>query len=131
METVEVLQILAQGEDSRNQFKKNVSNPDSLAQELIAFSNTLGGKIFVGRVNDDASISGLSPEDIHRINQLLSNAASQNVKPTINPLTEIVTLEQGRILVIDVSKGINKPYQDRNGTIWVKSGADKRKATAP
>jgi len=129
METVEILQILAQGEDSRNQFKKDLNNPDSLAQELIAFSNTLGGNIFVG-VDDDGSISGLSSDDIQRINQLLSNVASQNVKPAINPLTEIVTLEQGRILIIDVVKGINKPYQDKNGTIWVKSGADKRKATA-
>ncbi|MBF0236694.1 MAG: putative DNA binding domain-containing protein [SAR324 cluster bacterium] len=129
MEIVEILQILAQGEDSRNQFKKDVNNPDSLAQELIAFSNTLGGKIFVG-VDDDGSISGLTTEDIRRINQLLSNVASQKINPAINPLTEIVTLEQGRILVIDVFKGINKPYQDKNGTIWVKSGADKRKATA-
>ncbi len=129
METLEILQIIAQGEDSRNQFKKDVNNPDSLAQELIAFSNTLGGNIFVG-VDDDGSVSGVSSEDIHRINQLLSNVASQNVKPPINPLTEIITLQQGRVLIIDVPKGINKPYQDKNGTIWVKSGADKRKATA-
>jgi len=129
METIEILQILAQGEDSRNQFKKDVNNPDSLAQELIAFSNTLGGKIFIG-VDDDGSVSGVSSADIHRINLLLSNVASQNVKPAINPLTEIKTLEQGRVLIIDVPKGINKPYQDKNGTIWVKSGADKRKATA-
>lgn len=129
MEIVEILKILAQGEDSRNQFKKDINNADSLAQELIAFSNTLGGRIFVG-VGDEGSITGLHAEDIHRINQLLSNVASQNVKPSINPLTEIVTLEQGRILVIDVAKGMNKPYQDKNGTIWVKSGADKRKATA-
>ena len=106
-----------------------MNNPDSLAQELIAFSNTLGGNIFVG-VDDDGSVSGVSSEDIHRINQLLSNVASQNVKPPINPLTEIITLQQGRVLIIDVPKGINKPYQDKNGTIWVKSGADKRKATA-
>ena len=133
METLEILQIIAQGEDSRNQFKKDVNNPDSLAQELIAFSNTLGGKIFVGVYENEekkGEIVGLSSEDIHRINQLLSNVASQNVKPAINPLTEIVTIEGKRILIIDVAKGINKPYQDKNGVIWVKSGADKRKATA-
>jgi ATP-dependent DNA helicase RecG len=133
MEIVEILQVLAQGEDSRNQFKKDVNNVDSLAIELIAFSNTLGGRIFIG-VDEDAqkkgAIVGLSPEDIHRINQLLSNAASQNVKPAINPLTEIVTIEGKRILVVDVPKGLNKPYQDKNGVIWVKSGSDKRKATA-
>ena len=129
METVEILKILSQGEDSRNQFKRNVTNIDSLAQELIAFSNTLGGKIFVG-VDDDGSINGLESEDIHRISLLLSSAASQKVHPAINPLTEIATFEQGLVLIIDVAKGINKPYQDKNGTIWVKSGADKRKATA-
>ncbi len=133
METVEILQILAQGEDSRNQFKKDVNNIDSLAIELIAFSNTLGGKIFVG-VDENAEkkgeIVGLSSLDLHRINQLISNAASQNVKPAINPLTEIVTIDGKRILIIDVPKGINKPYQDKNGAIWVKNGADKRKATS-
>lgn len=129
MEILEVMQILAQGEDSRNQFKKDISNIDALAIELIAFSNTMGGKIFIG-VDDDGTITGLSSEDVHRINQLLSNAASQNVKPAINPLTEIIMLNDQRILIIDVPKGINKPYQDKNGTIWVKCGADKRKATA-
>ncbi len=129
METVEIMQILEQGEDSKNQFKKNINNIDALAIELIAFSNTLGGKIFIG-VDDDGSIIGLTTDDIRRINQLLSNAASQNLKPAINPLTEIVTINGNRILIIDVPQGINKPYQDKNGSIWVKSGADKRKATA-
>jgi len=129
METLEILQTIAQGEDSRNQFKKDINNCDALAVELVAFSNTLGGKIYVG-VDDNGVITGLNAGDIHRINQLLSSAASQNVKPAINPLTEIVTIEGSRILIINVPKGINKPYQDKNGVIWVKSGADKRKATS-
>ena len=129
METVEIMQILARGEDSKNQFKRDVSNADRLAAELIAFSNSLGGKIFIG-VDDDGSIPGLNKEDIQRINQLLSNTASQNIKPAINPLTEIVTIDGKNILIIDVPKGVNKPYQDKNGTIWVKNGADKRKATS-
>lgn len=133
MEAVEILQILAQGEDSRNQFKKDIKNIDALASEIVAFSNTLGGKIFVGvqeNIKKEAEITGLSPHDIHRINQLLSNVASEKIKPAINPLTEIVTIKDKRILIIDVPQGVNKPYQDNNGIIWVKSGADKRKATA-
>jgi ATP-dependent DNA helicase RecG len=64
-------------------------------------------------LNDDGSISGISSGDVQRINQLLSNVASQNIRPSINPLTELLTLDQGMILVIDVPKGINKPYQDK------------------
>lgn len=129
MEAVEIMQVLARGEDSYNQFKKDVTNIDALAIEIIAFSNTLGGRIFIG-VDDEGAVTGLSADDVHRINQLLSNAASQNVKPAVNPLSEIVMIDDQRIMVVEIAKGINKPYQDKNGVFWVKSGADKRKATS-
>ena len=71
METVELLEILSHGEDSQHQFKKNVTNADSLAAEMVAFSNGAGGTMFIG-VDDDGSISGLASDDIHRLNQLIS-----------------------------------------------------------
>ena len=129
METLEIMKILAQGEDSQNQFKKNINNIDSLAAEIIAFSNGQGGRIFIG-VHDVGSIIGLSSEDIHRLNQMISNCASQHVVPAVNPVTQNVSIDDKLILIIDVLKGINKPYQDKNGVFWVKSGADKRKATS-
>jgi predicted HTH transcriptional regulator len=33
-------------------------------------------------------------------------------------------------MVVTVQEGISKPYSDRNGVFWVKSGADKRKVTS-
>lgn len=129
MEIVEILKRLAQGEDSQNQFKKNINNIDSLAAEIIAFSNGQGGKIYLG-INDDGSVEGLSSEDIQRLNQLISNCASQHVVPTVNPTTQNETIGDKLILIIDVLKGINKPYQDKKGVFWVKSGSDKRKATS-
>jgi len=129
MEAVEILTILAQGEDSQNQFKKNITNADSLAAEIIAFSNGQGGRLFIG-VDDDGTISGLLAEDIQRLNQLISNTASQHVLPAVNPTTQNVSIEERLIVVMDVPKGINKPYQDKKGVFWVKSGADKRRATS-
>ena len=129
METLEILDTLARGEDSQNQFKKNVTNIDSLAAEMIAFSNGQGGKIYIG-VNDDGSVQGLTSNDIQRLNQMISNCASQHVVPVINPTTQNQTIDDKLILIIDVLKGINKPYQDKSGLFWVKSGADKRKATS-
>ncbi len=129
MDILELMTMLAQGEDSEHQFKKNISNEDSLAAEMVAFSNGNGGKILVG-VDDKGLITGLSKEDVSRLNQLISNTASQNVKPAINPTTQNLLTENGLVLIIDVAAGINKPYQDKNGVFWVKNGADKRKATA-
>lgn len=129
METLDLMTILAQGEDSEHQFKKNITNAESLAAEMVAFSNGSGGKILVG-VADDGLIVGLTKEDIHRLNQLISNVASQNVRPAINPTTQNMLTGNGLILIIDVPAGINKPYQDSTGVFWVKNGADKRKATS-
>jgi len=129
MQTSEILEIIARDEDSKHQFKANVSNELSLAQEMIAFSNTLGGMLIIG-VADDGSISGLTRVDMGRLNNLVSNAASQQIKPSINPITENIILDDGLIMLVHVAKGISKPYMDKNGVIWVKSGADKRKATA-
>jgi ATP-dependent DNA helicase RecG len=129
METTEFVEILERGEDSTHQFKKNVSNADSLAADIVAFSNGNGGKILIG-INDDGTIAGLSTEDIRRLNQLISNTANQNVQPSINPISENIKIEKKLIMIVEIPSGINKPYQDKNGVFWVKSGADKRKATS-
>jgi len=81
-------------------------------------------------VDDTGCITGLSPERVSSLNQLLSNVASQNVRPPINPLSQNVATEHGLVMVVEVSHGNNKPYMDLQGRIWVKSGADKRQVTA-
>ncbi|ENO79217.1 RNA-binding domain-containing protein [Thauera sp. 63] len=129
METTELIDILSRGEDSRHQFKADVTNADALAGEIVAFSNTTGGRIFIG-VNDDGSVRGLSGADVARLNQLVANAASQNVRPAVNPLTDNVPHPAGTVMVVSIPEGISKPYMDRNGAIWVKSGPDKRRATS-
>ena len=129
METTEFLEIINRGEDSKHQFKANMTNETALAIEMVAFSNSGGGSIFIG-VNKDSTLTGLDGIDIERLNQLVSNAASQHVKPPINPQTENKVIEDNHVIQVVVPDGIRKPYMDLNGAIWVKSGSDKRKATS-
>ena len=129
MEVTELIEIINLGEDSKHQFKVNVTNETSLAQDFVAFSNSGGGQLFIG-VSDDNQVNGLSQEDIGRLNNLVSNASSQQVRPAINPVVENIQHPDGRVMVVTVPNGISKPYMDKGGVIWVKSGADKRKATS-
>jgi ATP-dependent DNA helicase RecG len=129
METTELIDLLSRGEDSRQQFKADMTNADALAAEIVAFCNTAGGRIFIG-VNDDSSVRGLFGADVARLNQLIANAASQVVRPAVNPLTENVPHPNGTVMVVLIPEGVNKPYMDKNGTIWVKNGSDKRRATS-
>jgi ATP-dependent DNA helicase RecG len=121
---------IALGEDSTRQFKANVTNSESLASEMAAFANSEGGTIFIG-VADDGAVPGLSREDVVRINQLIGNAASQHVRSPLTVQTENVRLAEGRIVItLTVPKGIDKPYFDKNGVIWLKCGADKRRVNS-
>ncbi len=129
METTELIDLLSRGEGSRQQFKTDINNADALAAEIVAFSNTAGGRIFIG-VNDDGSVRGLSGADVARLNMLIANVASQVVRPAVNPLTENVPHPAGMVLVLSIAEGVNKPYMDKNGAIWVKNGSDKRRATS-
>jgi len=115
------------GEDSRTQFKELVTNTESLTAELVAFSNGSGGTLFVG-VRDDGSIRGLSPAEVRTLNQHLSNAASKGVRPAVNPVSENIGTHAGTVVMISVLEGAGKPYMDKDGAIWIMSGADKRRA---
>jgi ATP-dependent DNA helicase RecG len=126
----DLLNQVSLGEDSTRQFKVDVRNADSLASEMAAFANCEGGTIYLG-VADDGSAPGLGRNDIARINQLISNAASQLVKSPLTVRTENIALQNGRVvIVLTVPKGLDKPYFDKNGVIWLKTGADKRRVNS-
>lgn len=130
METEELLAIIARDEDSRHQFKADVNNASSLGAEMVAFSNSAGGLILIGVNDGDGSRTGLTRDDIGRINQVVANAATNNIRPPINPVTENIQLPDGLVIVVYVDQGISKPYMDTQGFAWVKSGSDKRRVTA-
>ena len=131
MEAIELIELISRGEDSRTQFKQqqDVTNAKSLAGEIVAFANSKGGKIIIG-VDDAGSIIGLSLADVKRINQLLSNTATDCVRPAINPETQNISVGGLLVMVVTVPEGISKPYSDNDGVFWVKSGADKRRVTS-
>jgi len=129
MEAIEHLERINRLEDSYTQFKVNVTNADSLAGDFAAFSNSNDGIIYVG-VRNDGEIIGLTAADIDRINQLISNTATECVRPSIAPKTENIPLGGKLIIAITVKKGVSRPYSDHKGVYWVKSGADKRRVTS-
>ena len=130
MESAALLKLIGGGETSRVQFKENITNPLSAAQELVACANTEGGQIIVGVADKTGAITGLSFEDIQRISSLLVNAASEGVKPPLTIKTESVEISGKKVLVVTVPGGAHKPYKDKDGLIFVKNGPDKRKVTS-
>ncbi|OQX11874.1 MAG: ATP-dependent DNA helicase RecG, partial [Thiothrix lacustris] len=92
MNALELQAEVALGEDSTHQFKVDVRNAESLAAEMAAFANANGGTIFIG-VADDGTIPGLTAEDVGRLNQLISNVASQLVRSPLTVQTENIRID--------------------------------------
>ena len=130
MEALELLDLIQLGESSITQFKERLPHQDSLAQEMVAFSNTEGGRIIIGVNDKTADLNGLSFQEIQATNLQLVNVASQLVFPPIFIKTETVSVNGQQLIVVDVKEGVSKPYKDRNGSIFKKNGSDKRKVTS-
>jgi predicted HTH transcriptional regulator len=120
-------EIIHGGESSKVQFKERLPHIDSLAHELIAFSNSSGGIILFGVNDKTGAINSLSFSEIQDLNRQLVNAASQKVYPPIYITTETIDVSGQSVVVVTVEEGLSKPYKDSSGIIYVKNGADKRK----
>ncbi len=133
MNAIELLDIISTGETSKVQFKKEIDNDDSIAAELIAFSNSKGGMILFGIEDKKGTVLGLDYQQLQSYNNRIATIANDKVKPQIFLYTEVVSIpsetDEKKILVVEVSEGIAKPYKDKNGAIWIKQGSDKRRLT--
>ena len=130
MNSNELFGIIKLGESSQVQFKERMPHPDSIAHELIAFSNSKGGLIIFGVNDKTGELNGLSFSEIQQINQEIVNIASQKVYPPVFLTTETIALDYNQLLVVHLKEGLSKPYKDSNGTIYLKNGSDKRKVTS-
>ncbi len=130
MDALELLDIIQRGESSTVQFKARVNDAYKVGTEMVAFTNTKGGYIIIGVDDKTGDLKGLSFKEIEETNELLANAATNNVKPPIFITTETVEINGNNLIVAEILEGISKPYTDNKGIIWVKNGSDKRKVTS-
>lgn len=130
MDSLELLNLIQKGESSVVQFKVRINDAYKIGTEMVAFSNTKGGSIIIGVDEKTGDINGLSFEEIADTNQLLADAASDNVKPQIFIETETLEVENKNVIVATIAEGLSKPHTDNKGIIWLKNGADKRKVVA-
>ena len=123
----QILKQRDQGEATMAQFKERIADKYDVACELVAMSNSKGGLLAVGVNDKNGNLNPLSYQEVQETTALLANMASENVIPAILLDIENVAAKGGSIVVATVKEGLNKPYHDNKGIVWVKNGADKRK----
>jgi len=109
--------ILKEGEGYKIEFKEGVNNLD---KEMVAFSNSSGGRIFLG-VTDEGKIKGIGIT-----NELKSRI--QDIANNCRPKIKILIESFETILIIDVKEGEDKPYECSYG-FYKRIGANSQKIT--
>lgn len=132
MNRKKLLQVIANGENSRVEFKRDDCHPDELAKEMSALLNLAGGTILLG-VEDDGTDSGLtrSREDAQ---QWVMNVARQKLQPSTIPVWGCVGMDGGTwIGLVELpADRPGKPHKAKRGNAWVtyvRNGSTSREAT--
>jgi ATP-dependent DNA helicase RecG len=118
--------LLHQGENNGVEFKSAQVSPDSLAKEIVAFANTLGGSILIG-VEDNGTITGV--KNSTQVEEWVTNICRQNIIPPIQVEMQIEKESNLDVLIIDVPKGKDKPYQTNKNQYLVRVGSTNRIAS--
>ena len=119
----ELLRLIRGGEDTYLELKVKLSNPDRIAQGIVALANTDGGTIIFG-VNDQLRIEGVSnPEWVL---QELTRICREEIEPPLVPMIDTIAFDSGkRIVALDID-GRRRPYRTRDGRFYMRFGAEKR-----
>lgn len=126
----EVLEIISNGENSEVEFKRDDIRPEQIAKEIIAFSNSYGGRLLIG-VEDNGRIVGIKRDNLEE--WIMDTVCGRYIHPALIPKYEEIKIdEKNRIAVITVFSGVSKPYvlihNDRED-IFVRSGSVSKLAT--
>lgn len=130
MNEQEIIQMRDLAEAGQVQFKERIASKDDkydIGCEMVAFSNSRGGRLVIGINDKSGAINALSYIELQETTNLLTNIASENVIPNVLIDVDNVPTSGGAVVVVTIPEGKNKPYHDNKGIIWVKNGADKRK----
>jgi ATP-dependent DNA helicase RecG len=122
----ELMRLVRGGEDTFLELKVKLSNPERIAQEIVAMANTGGGVIVFG-VNDQLRVEGI--EDGECVQDELVRICREEIVPPIMPFIDRIAFDNGRrIVALDVN-GKRRPYRTRDGRFFIRIGADKREAS--
>jgi ATP-dependent DNA helicase RecG len=122
----ELMRLVRGGEDTFLELKVKLSNPEKIAQEIVALANTGGGVIVFG-VNDQLRVEGVDdPDDVQ---DELVRICREEIQPPLVPYIDRIAFDNGRrIVALDV-EGKRRPYRTRDGRFYMRIGSEKREAS--
>lgn len=125
---MDVEKILTLPESKTLEFKRDLSSTAPILKTLIAFANTAGGILIIGRENE-GDIVGV--KNVLSIEERLSNVISDSISPPLFPEIEIVSVGGHSLVIVSVSRWRGPFYLNQKGEAqgtYIRLGSTNRKA---
>ncbi|MCK4762322.1 MAG: putative DNA binding domain-containing protein [Candidatus Aminicenantes bacterium] len=130
MKKTGLFEIIANGENSGVEFKRDSATPEKIARECVAFANLKGGMVLLG-VEDDGTITGIKRPNCEE--WVMDTVFGNYIHPRIIPYYEEVLIEKNcRVGIIRISTGTAKPYVLRHKQredIYIRAGSTSQLAS--
>jgi len=123
---------IKKGKGKKIEFKETFPSKNQIAKTVVAFSNTAGGKIFLGIADKSRAIVGLTEDQVMSWPDLIANVIYDQCYPNIIPEISIIPIEEKNLLMIEIFPGSLKPYylkkKGRAKGVYIRVGASNRMA---
>lgn len=120
-------------ESSILEFKQELPKNEQIIKTAVGFCNQNGGKIVIG-VSNTRDVIGVSETEIQRALEYLDKTIYETSSPPILPLVHAQRMGDKALLLIEISKGMNKPhYVKSEGLergVYVRLGRNTLRANA-
>lgn len=126
----ELVHLLNQPEGRTLEFKRDLSSLRPILKTLVAFANTSGGTLVIGR-EDDGRLCGIA--DAQANEERLTNAIADSIEPALLPDVDLVTAFGVDLLVVRVAYWPGPFYLKKLGPeegVLVRLGSTNRRADA-
>ena len=97
--TAILAELLTTPEGKTLEFKRDLSSLRPILKSLVAFANTAGGTLVIGRA-DDGAIVGV--DNVLAEEERLANAIADGIRPAMTPEIDIVSHEGKALLLARV-----------------------------
>lgn len=127
---INIKKIVKEPESKTLEFKRDLSALKSIMKTLVAFANTAGGILIIGR-DDDGTIIGLP--DVLQAEESLASAISDSIAPAIMPEIEIFSLQGCQLIILRIARWKGPFYIKNEGPdngVYIRLGSTNRKAGA-
>ena len=122
--------LLKQPESKTLEFKRDASSIKPILRTLVAFANTSGGHLVIGR-DDAGRITGVSDPLADELR--LANAVASGVVPAILPDIDLVSVDGAPLVIVYVPRWRGPAFVKAEGAdkgVYVRLGSTTRRADA-